>query len=793
MLVLALDTATEDIALALARVDDKTGDYTLLGSADGPAPREANVQLLGRIISVMDAAGLAPSDLDCVVCGRGPGSFTGVRIGVATTKGIATALHVPLHGVSTLDAVACEVYRAGYVGSLHVIDDAMRGEVYPATFEPDGGYPRRLQPDRVCAPDVVANLCAQTAGDKIYLAGNGLLKYEDRFRAAFEEQGRVDALELVPTSLWLPHGEGLIGAFCCQLRADALDSGDAGNLLPIYTRLSDAEENEQHAASIQEKIPASGVNAESAVDGLVMRPMTLADIPAVVDIERRAFPEDAWSAAMFADEFDLPARRWWVALERGELVGYVGGWLVDGQLQILDVATLPERTGEGIATRLMGRLSLDAMDLGAESITLEVAEDNPGAQALYRKLGMEEVGLRPHYYPNGTTALIMTGPLPLPTEHLEAHLGSDSVAGMDLRDSVDHADTSMRREHPRPLILAFESSCDETAAALIDGDGKLHSDVIASQIDFHARFGGVVPEIASRKHIEAIVGVAEEALSVAARDLDDPDLDFCDLDAIAVTTCPGLVGALVVGLAFAKGLAWAAGVPLIAVNHLEGHIYANRLITPDIEPPMVALLVSGGHTMLVEVRDWGDYRTMGETVDDAAGEAFDKVAKALGLGYPGGPVISKLAKQGNPRAYRFPRAMMNSGDLRFSLSGLKTAVITFIKKEQEAGHPINLPDLAASFQQAVVDVQVAKSLTALEQTGATEFCLGGGVAANPVLRDALRRAIEEQGIRVTLPPLSACTDNAGMIAAVALARYEQGRFATFDIDASAHAALDDRY
>lgn len=345
----------------------------------------------------------------------------------------------------------------------------------------------------------------------------------------------------------------------------------------------------------------------------------------------------------------------------------------------------------------------------------------------------------------------------------------------------------------KTLLLAFESSCDETAAAVVDGEGRLHSDVVASQIDFHARFGGVVPEIASRKHIEAICGVAQEGLDAAAASLGIERLRFRDLDAIAATYAPGLVGALVVGVAFAKGAAWGADVPFIGVNHLEGHLYANKIATPDIEPPMVVSLVSGGHTMLVHVRDWGDYETLGSTIDDAVGEAFDKVAKALGLGYPGGPIISKLAAQGNPKAVRFPRAMMHSGDLRFSLSGLKTAVITYIQKERAAGNELNMADIAASFQQAVVDVQVAKARTALRDTGAREFCLGGGVAANPALRGAYQDMCRQEGVRLTMPPLSSCTDNAGMISLVALDRYRSGKFFGLDADVQAHAPLDDAY
>jgi N6-L-threonylcarbamoyladenine synthase len=262
-----------------------------------------------------------------------------------------------------------------------------------------------------------------------------------------------------------------------------------------------------------------------------------------------------------------------------------------------------------------------------------------------------------------------------------------------------------------------------------------------------------------------------------------------DLTAVGVTAGPGLVGALVVGVAFAKGLCGATGLPLIAVNHLEGHLLANLFETPDLEPPFVASLVSGGNTMLVHVRDWGEYELLGATIDDAVGEAFDKVAKALGLGYPGGPVISKLSAKGNPRAIAFPRAMMHSGDYRFSLSGLKTAVITYIQGENKAGRPINLPDLAASFEAAVVDVQVFKAKRAVDETGVCDFCVGGGVAANPKLRAAYVETFGRMGVRVTVPPLWVCGDNGAMIALAALRSYRAGLFADLSLDAAPNAKL----
>ena len=796
MIVLAFDTATENIAACLAEVDasaEGLPTFRVIACADGPSPRQANAQLINRIQGMLEEADIARADIDCVVCGRGPGSFTGVRIGVATAKGIALALHVPLHGVSTLDALAWAAERSGYRGQFGAMADAMRKEVYPVRYIIGDASVTRLAADRVAKP---ADVAAEWApAGSMAVCGNALLKYRDVVEEAFTKAGTE--LEVTDESLWFPTGEGLVAAYCAQLRDGQTDSGDAGSLLPVYTRLSDAEENERARAGLAGGIPESGVNDEIAEDGLVLRPLCLDDVHGLAELEKRVFTgdaaADAWSERMLADELGRADRIWWVALERGELVGYAGGWVMDGQLQVLDVGSAPEMKRRGVATRVLARLADDAINLGATEATLEVRAGNTPAISLYSKLGLQPCGRRPHYYPGGEDAILMTGPLPFARTSVTDDTSSegDVVAGMQLRDA--HQPTSAEMDVERPLIMAFESSCDETAAAVIDGKGTLHADVIASQIDFHARFGGVVPEIASRKHIEAIVGVAEEALDHARAGTGITDLDYSDLSAIAVTTCPGLVGALVVGIAFSKGLAWAADVPLIEVNHLEGHIYANKLITPDIEPPMVALLVSGGHTMLVHVKDWGDYETMGSTLDDAAGEAFDKVAKALGLGYPGGPVITRYAKQGNPKAIPFPRAMMHSGDLRFSLSGLKTAVITYIAKEREAGRPLNLPDLAASFQQAVIDVQVAKAVTACEQTGVSEFCLGGGVAANPELRAALESELSDRGIRCTLPPLSACTDNAGMIAEVALARYEQGKFADWSVDARAHAPLDETY
>ena len=617
MRALALDTASTQTVLALADLDEISGEATLLASCQVDAPRQANQVLLARAALLLEEAGLVTGDVDAVAVGRGPGSFTGVRIGVATAKGIACGLGVALYGVSTLDSVAWRAWRAGVRGRLGVVADAMRKEVYPVRYELDDAGITRLDSDTVAKPAQVAQAWAGEEDD-ITLTGDGLLKYAEFFEGA--------PFAFAPEELWLPDGQSLVSAFAQAFAMGKAGSGDAAALVPVYTRLSDAEENEQ------------------------------------ARLAKMTDPRDAQKRERLQREIERTDRAMRVSRPKSE------------------------GATEGAAT----------------------------------------------YEP--------------------------------------------------PFILAIESSCDETAAAVIDGGRDVLADCIASQIDFHKRFGGVVPEIASRKHTEAIVPTVMYTMEQAG-------LGFDDLSAVACTIGPGLVGALVVGVAFAKGLCFATGLPFIGVNHLEGHLYANRYVDPTLEPPFVALLVSGGHTMLVHVRGWGDYEVLGSTLDDGVGEAFDKVAKALELGYPGGPVLSRYAKDGDAKAIAFPRAMMHSGDLRFSLSGLKTAVITYINEQNKAGMSIDIPDLAASFTAAVVDVLVAKSLDACKQTGSRVLCIGGGVAANPDLREALAASLGKRGIRVIMPELSDCADNASMIASVGLDLFEAGERTGLDADPQAHMPL----
>ncbi len=926
--------------MGLGRLDARERAVEPVATLEVEARRASNTQLLPRVDALLRDSGIGRGQLACVCVGRGPGSFTGVRIAMATAKGIAQALGVALVGVSSLDAVAWHAWAAGTRGALAVVADAMRREVYPVRYTLDDAGVQRLEADRVVKAQVAAEELAGEGGaagaggaatGALSLTGDGLKKYAELF---------APAGALLPEELWAPTGAGLLLALRAAWRAGGADPFDAarhnpGFLLPVYTRLSDAEENERIrlakndpknlATGVQDVAPrrdqratmhdTAVLNARADEHGITYKPLDAAHAEAVAAMEAQVMGSDAWNAALVADELPRPDRTWWAAYapaQAGEgkgadgalsssaiarpaqagasgvsdgvspdgdgaapmpslaaagdglqLVGYAGGMIVDGQVQILKIGTDPAWRRRGIARTLISRVASDARDLGATTCSLEVRASNAGAQAFYESLGMHSIGKRPRYYSDREDAVIMEGSLQgviggsavsaaasdralravreggdaaaicgsasrgeteglrveergasaFPTGCTTTSALADSsepasggqrvsephqvdVAGMHLR--VDEAHNAQVAAEPaaklvRPLVLAIESSCDETAAAIVDGEGNLLSDVVASQIDFHSRFGGVVPEIASRKHIEAICGVCDECLDVAAQRLGMPRLTWADLDGVGVTYAPGLVGALVVGVAFAKGAAWAADKPLVGVNHLEGHLYANKIGAPDFAPPVVVSLVSGGNTMLVHMRDWGDYRVLGATIDDAVGEAFDKVAKALGLGYPGGPVVSAQGAKGNPKAIAFPRAMMHSGDMRFSLSGLKTAVVTYINNERAAGRPLNMPDICASFEAAVVDVQVKKAEMALRQTGAPTFCLGGGVAANPVLRAAYEKLCAKLHVRLVMPPLSACGDNAGMIALVALDRFRQGKFYGLETDAQAHADLEQEY
>ncbi len=336
---------------------------------------------------------------------------------------------------------------------------------------------------------------------------------------------------------------------------------------------------------------------------------------------------------------------------------------------------------------------------------------------------------------------------------------------------------------PKPfLCLGIETSCDETAAAVVADGRRILSNVVASQADLHRRYGGVFPELASRRHVEAVLPVIRAAL-------DEAGAAFSDLGLVAVTRGPGLVGALLVGVSAAKALAFAHDLPLVGVNHLAGHIYANFLDGEPPEWPAVCLVVSGGHTHLLHIEDHGRMRLLGATRDDAAGEAFDKVARLLGLPYPGGPQIDLLARRGDAEAIPFPRAMLDEDNLDFSFSGLKTAVAVYLEREAAAGRTPDRADVAASFQRAAVEVLVAKTVRAADATGVSRVIVAGGVAANAALRERLLAAAAERGLAVSIPPPALCTDNAAMIACAGYHAWRAGRVDGLDMDVAARLPI----
>lgn len=344
----------------------------------------------------------------------------------------------------------------------------------------------------------------------------------------------------------------------------------------------------------------------------------------------------------------------------------------------------------------------------------------------------------------------------------------------------------MNKEKNKDIItLAIETSCDETAAAVLKNGRQILSNIISSQIEIHKKFGGVVPEVASRKHIENINKIVQNALDEAKITLDD-------VDNIGVTYGPGLVGALLVGLSTAKALAFGKGKPLTPVNHIEGHIYANFIEYPELEPPFVCLVVSGGHTHLVYMKDYGDYELLGRTRDDAAGEAFDKVARALGLGYPGGPLIDKLAKEGNKEAIDFPRAYLEEDSYDFSFSGLKSAVLNYLNNTKQKGESIIVEDVAASFQQSVIEVLTEKAIRAAKMKKSKTIVVAGGVAANQGLRNMLAERGNAEGIDIKFPSLVLCTDNAAMIGCSAYYNYLQGNNAGLELNAVPNLRLEDK-
>lgn len=760
-LALVFDTSNEKVVIGVGEIDSESAYANLIDEVSLDSKRASNQKLLPEIDKMFRNNNIEHKDIKVVGVGKGPGSFTGVRIALATAKGICSALGVPLLGISTLDAVAENARLEGFTGELLVVADAMRGEVYPVSYFVDAKGFERKNADRVVKPD--AFLAEIIIKEDVCVAGDGLFKFSDKFSCSFK---------LLDESYWHPTAKGLLSL----LASNITEVKHASLVLPVYTRLSDAEENE--LAKIKQNATKNLVTGVQGDERLAtISPCELSDCVHMAELEASNFQGDAWCEESLVSDIKNDSRLWLKAAVQGELAGYVGASYSGDTADILKICVSENFRRKGIATSLLHHMFESLRNLGVSNVILEVRASNTPAIRFYESIGFKQVCERKNFYSNedGVTYSIDI---------------SAFRAGEFFKNTYGIHRQNTHGSHA-PLIFAIESSCDETAGSIVDGDDNVVSSVVSSSAKFHARFGGVVPEIASRKHIEVISQVAEETLFQAGLS------SYDSVDAIAVTSHPGLVGSLVVGVAFAKGVAWAAEKPLIFVDHLEGHLFANKLGNSEIKFPAVASLISGGNTILVLVRDWGDYVVLGGTIDDAVGEAFDKIARAMNLPYPGGPEISALAEDGDADEVKLPRPLLHSHDLKMSLSGLKTAVILELERlKAENGGDLtrqNMADVCASFEQSICDVQVAKAADALKETGAKTFCFGGGVAANIRLRNAYEEMCERLNIEFRVAPKDVCGDNAAMIGLAAQFEYANNNFVDLDGDVSSASPLNSRH
>lgn len=816
---LAVDTSTNYVTCGIVQIS-ANGQVSVLAERLVDNVRGHMELLTPNIQACLAEAELSPRDLHAVVAGTGPGPFTGLRVGMATAAAFGDALSIPVHGIPSAAATAWE-HATSQVGSKAfgdylIVSDARRREFYHSRMSFFPGLAGRLcsevqVPASVHAPDVVREIQSEFDRWPLRVLSASAVAEQAEELFGSQEGCQIESVDAHPTP------RGLVLAALESLGSVPGLLADAPALRALYLRRPDAKEPKAKAVSkaldfsrVQADVARQSGEAETAEPQAAepqaaviqnadsqtarVRLLTPADAPTCAEIEQILFPEDSpWSAEAFASEIAAPHTHC-LALEAApeaaadsadgpgepQLIGYailaVGGPANDPEAEIHTIGILPEWQGKSLSKLLMDPLVTVADRLRAP-IFLEVRTDNRPAVGLYERYGFAIEGTRRAYYqPSGADAFTMVRP----------GFVSDATPAPD-------TETSNRPTY----IMGIESSCDETGVGIVastattvegatGGDDAAQLEIVANKVassmEQHARFGGVVPEIASRAHLEAMQPTMRAALAEARENVSD----FRIPDVVAATVGPGLAGALLVGAAAAKAYALAWEVPFYGVNHLGGHVAVGTLdegtgkgaaggateeagADGDLSNA-IALLVSGGHTQILHVTGVGaPMEELGSTLDDAAGEAYDKVARLLGLGYPGGPVIDRLAAQGDPKAIAFPRGMMRQQDSRydFSFSGLKTAVARYVENAEKEGASLPIEDVCASFQEAVVDVLVTKALRACEDKGARVMLLGGGVSANRRLREVAAERCGDEGVELKIPQAKLCTDNGVMMAALA--------------------------
>lgn len=767
---LVFDTSNLYINIGIGEIDFFNKKIDLIDSADFLSNRSSNEKLIPTIKELANKHNISQKDIKICGVGLGPGSFTGVRIAISTAKGISCALNIPLVGFSTLSAIAENLRLNGITGNICILADAMRNEIYPSFFQINSNSIIKKTTD--CAMDIDDFIDRGDFKTCSYITGDALLKYANKF-------GEEDSL--LDEKYYYPTGKSCLSLLTNFLNDRNYDVPDffefhPDKILPIYTRLSDAEENERKKENIDSpKNLITGVQDLDEKNEFLIEPLFCKDIPFVMQIQFLCFSDDAWTKRQFEEDLSKDNRIWYKASILNKIIGYAGIMRNGNEAELLKICIGKEYRNHGYARALIAQIVDDLRNLNTKSLFLEVKSNNSEAIKFYESCSFERIGIRKNYYKDSDAIIYK--------------LDIDNFVNKN--SNIVFNNISDKQPDDR-YILAIESSCDETAASILNLDGKVISSIISSSAKFHNRFGGVVPEIASRKHIEVISSICNDCLEQAGL------RNYSSLSAIAVTNRPGLVGSLVVGVAFAKAISWAANIPIMYIDHLEGHLYANRFSERKIEMPAIASLVSGGNTVFVKINNWGDYEVVGGSIDDAVGEAYDKLSKTLSLGYPGGPIISSLASKGDPNKYNLPRPMYYSSDLKMSLSGLKTATFLEIEKikaqnlitiEKEVLTKKQTSDICAAFENSICDVMVKKAKQAIIENGAKTFCFGGGVAANSRLRSRLSQMCKELSIKFVVAPIEYCGDNASMIGLVACDLYRNKKFGNLEEDVSSKSEL----